>query len=102
MMFLACALTAAVETALFALFGYRRGWQLLVVACANVASNLLLNLTAALAFPGGVGAWVWLLEGAVLAAEYAVYTVAFRPGWRLFALTAGANALTYGLGLLLF
>lgn len=102
MIFLACAFTAAVETALFALAGYRSAWQLIVVACANIASNLLLNLTAALAFPGGVGAWIWLLEAAVVAAEYAVYAVAFAPGLRLFALTLAANALSYGSGLLLF
>ena len=102
MIFLACAFTAAAETALFALLGYRRIWQLTVVACANIASNLLLNLTAALCFPGGVGAWIWPLEAAVVAAEYAVYAAAFAPGLRLFALTLAANALSYGLGLLLF
>lgn len=102
MIFLACAFTAAAETALFALLGYRRVWQLVVVACANIASNLLLNLAAALCFPGGVGAWVWLLEAAVVAAEYAVYAIAFAPGWRLFVLTLAANAVTYGLGLVVF
>ena len=102
MIFLACAFTAAVETALFALLGYRRIWQLTVVAGANITSNLLLNLIAALCFPGGVGAWIWPLEAAVVAAEYAVYAAAFAPGLRLFALTLAANALSYGLGLLLF
>ena len=43
-----------------------------------------------------------LLEALVVAAEYAVYAAAFRPGWKLFFLTLAANCISYGLGLLVF
>ena len=101
MIFLACLLTVAVETGFFAAFGYRDRYALTVIVCANVVTNLLLNLGIWLA-GGSVGVWIYLLETLVVAAEYAVYAIAFRPGWKLFALTLAANCISYGLGLLIF
>jgi len=101
MIFLACLLTVVIETAFFAAVGYRDRYALTVIVCANVVTNLLLNLFLWLV-GGAVGAWIYLLEALVVAAEYAVYAVAFRPGWKLFLLTLAANCISYGLGLLIF
>ena len=101
MIFLACLLTVVVETAFFAAFGYRDRYALTVIVCVNVVTNLLLNLLIWL-LGGSVGAWIYGLEVLVVAAEYAVYAAAFRPGWKLFLLTLAANCISYGLGLLIF
>ena len=98
--FLACALTVLIETPFLALFGYRRREELAVIVCANVVTNLLLNL-ALMLLP--LPRWsVDPLEAAVVAAEYAVYALAFGRSRRLFLLTLAANCLSYGIGLLLF
>ena len=98
--FLACALTVLIETPFLALFGYRRREELAVIVCANVVTNLLLNL-ALMLLP--LPRWsVYPLEAAVVAAEYAVYALAFGRSRRLFLLTLAANCLSYGIGLLLF
>ena len=102
MIFLACALTVLIEGAFLALWGYRSRFALTVIVCANVITNLLLNLCIRLAFHGDPGAWLYLLEALVVAAEYAVYAVAFGKGRKLFALTLAANCLSCGLGLLIF
>ena len=47
------------------------------------------------------GPAVYGLECAVVAAEYGIYRLAFGPRRGLFWLTLAANALSYGLGLLL-
>ena len=101
MIFLACLLTVVVETAFFAVCGYRDRYALTVIVCANVVTNLLLNLILWLV-GGTVGGWIYPLEALVVAAEYAVYAAAFRPGWKLFFLTLAANCISYGLGLLVF
>ena len=102
MIFLACLLTVLIEGAFFAALGYRDRYSLTVVVCANVITNLLLNLTIWLAFSGQPGGWIYLMEAAVVAAEYAVYAVAFGRSWKLLLLTLAANCLSYGIGLLLF
>ena len=101
MILLACLLTVAVETAFLAAFGYRDRYALTVIVCANIVTNLLLNLLLWL-LGWDVGAWIYLFEALVVAAEYAVYAAAFRPGWKLFFLTLAANCISYGLGLLVF
>ena len=101
MIFLACLLTVAVETAFLAAFGYRDRLALTVIVCANVITNLLLNLAILLMFRGDPGLWIYPMEALVVAAEYAVYAIAFGKGWKLFFLTLAANLLSYGLGLLI-
>lgn len=102
MIFLVCLLTVAVESAFLAAFGYRDRQALTVIVCANVITNLLLNLAIMVAFRGDPGAWIYPMEALVVAAEYAVYAVAFGRSWKLFLLTLAANLLSYGLGLLIF
>ena len=102
MIFLACLLTVLIEGAFFALLGYRDRFSLTVIVCANVVTNLLLNLTIWFVFSGNPGAWIYLMEAAVVAAEYVVYTVAFGRSWSLFLITLGANCISYGVGLLIF
>ncbi len=98
---LACGLTVLIETPFLALWGYRKRDELIVIVCANVFTNLLLNLllwrVPSLYVPGVIA----LLEAAVVAVEYGIYRLAFGARRGLFWLTLGANALSYGLGLLL-
>ena len=47
-LFLACALTVLIETPILVCAGYRGRDEVTVVVCANVVTNLLLNLSAAL------------------------------------------------------
>lgn len=102
MIFLACLLTVLIEGAFFALLGYRDRFSLTVIVCANVITNLLLNLTILLVFSGQPGAWIYLMEATVVAAEYAVYAVAFGRSRKLVLLTLAANCLSYGIGIALF
>lgn len=103
MLFVACFLTVLIETPLFCLWGWRDRAAVTIVVCVNVISNLLLNLTLLLVFPGrGAGNWIYLLEALVVAGEYAVYALAFKPSWKLLLQTFTANLVSYGLGLLIF
>ena len=102
MIFLACALTVLIEGGFFALLGYRDRYSVTVIVCANVVTNLLLNLTIWLAFSGAPGAWIYGMEALVVIAEYVIYASAFGRGWKLFALTLAANLISYGAGLLIF
>ena len=98
--FLACALTVLIETPFLALFGYRKRDEVIIVVCANVVTNLLLNLLL-WRVPSLYGPAVYGLEALVVAVEYGVYRLAFGPRRGLFWLTLAANALSYGLGLLI-
>ncbi len=98
--FLACALTVLIETPFLALFGYRKRDEVIIVVCANVVTNLLLNLLL-WRVPSLYGPAVYALEALVVAVEYGVYRLAFGPRRGLFWLTLAANALSYGLGLLI-
>ena len=78
----------------------KKQWILTVIVCANVLTNLVLNLSFLLGLPYRPG-WIAAGELLVVAAEYAVYARAFGPSRRLFLLTLAANCLSFGLGLLL-
>ena len=99
--FKACLLTVLLETGFFYLLGYRKKDDMTIVACANVITNLILNLTIALLFPGGPGSWLFLMEIAVVIAEYIIYAKAFGATNRLFGQTLAANVLSYTAGLAL-
>ena len=100
-LFIACVITVVMESALFWIFGCRKKEDLMIVALANVITNLTLNLTIAL-IPGASGlVWVLLLEAAAVAAEYLIYRKAFGGSTGLFVLTFAANCLTYGTGVVL-
>lgn len=105
-LFIACALTVAVETLFFVLLRWRDRDFLFLCVCANVATNLTLNLLLMLLARLGLREMLhWLiypLEGLVVAAEYGVYTIVRERGIRLLALTFAANAVSYCIGLLLF
>ena len=100
-LFLACALTVLIETPFLALFGLRGREEIAVTVCANVVTNLILNLCWTFLLPHRP-AVVLLSEALVVFAEYCVYALAFGRSRRLFFLTLAANALSYGIGLLLF
>ena len=100
-LFAACALTVLIETVFLALLGYRDRFSVTVIVCANVVTNLVLNMVLAI-FPGGVGWWILAMEVVVAQAEYVIYALAFGASGRLFGLTYGANALSFAVGLLLF
>ena len=88
--FLVCALTVLIETPFLALFGYRARDELTVIVCANVLTNLLVNLSLALFLPANAMSIFILESAAVLICSQ-----------RLFLLTLAANCLSFGLGLLL-
>ena len=99
--FLACAMTVLIETPFLALCGFRKRDELIVIVCANVVTNLLLNLLLYLAPALYAAPAVALLEAAVVAAEYGIYRLTFGPRRGLLLLVLAANALSFGLGLLL-
>ena len=102
MIFLACLLTVLIEAPFLAICGYRKRYDLGVIVCANVITNLLLNLTIALVFRGYPGGWIYPMEASVVAVEFMIYSSAFGRSWKLFLLTLAANCLSYGIGLLIF
>ncbi len=97
---LACLLTVLIETPFLALWGYRGGRDLAVIVCANVLTNLLLNLSFLLGLPYTPG-WIAALELTVVAAEYGIYARAFGRSKKLLPATFLANCLSFGLGLLI-
>ncbi len=97
-------LTAAVETPVFWLCGYRRAFQCLCFAGVNVATNLLLN--ECLADQAGLGHYeeaVALGEAAVLACEFALCRY-FVPGGalKLAGTVLAANLASFLAGIVLF
>ena len=99
-LFLACALTVMIETPFLWLFGLRGREETVIVVCANVVTNLILNLSFRLFLPYRLPV-ILAAEALVVLAEYGIYAAAFGRGRRLFFLTLAANALSYGTGLLL-
>lgn len=102
MIFVACALTVIIEVPFLALFGYRSREDLAITVCTNVVTNLLLNLIIQLAFRGSPGGWIYLMELAVVLAEFFIYAAAFEKTWKMLGLTFAANCISYGIGLLIF
>ncbi len=102
MIFLACLLTVLIEGAFFALLGYRDRFSITVIICANVITNLLLNLTIWFAFSDDPGLLIYPMECLVVLAEYGVYSAAFGRGRKLFLLVLAANCISYFAGLLIF
>ena len=97
----ACGLTVAIETGFFLLLGWRDRDRLAAVVCANVVSNLLLNLCLSLWIP--FNAWtVALGELLVVAFEYWVYARLCGRSRRLALETLLANALSFGTGVLIY
>ena len=98
--FLYCLLTVLIETPFLAAFGWRKPDDIKIIVCANVLTNLTLNLLVAL-IPS-LYSWIYLLEALVVAVEYFIYRKAFGPSRKLFLLTLAANVLSYCIGLVLF
>ena len=98
---LACLLTVAIETPFLVLCGYRGRRAVGVIVCANVLTNLPLNLAFALGLPYRPGV-IAAAELAVVAIEYLIYAKAFGRSRKLLLLTLVANCLSFGLGLLIF
>ncbi len=97
---LACVLTVLIETPFLALWGYRDRRSLTVIVCANVITNLLLNLSFLLGLPYRPVV-IAAAELLVVAAEYGIYARAFGRSRKLLLLTLTANCLSFGLGLLI-
>ena len=102
MIFIACLLTVLIETPFLAVCGYRKRCDLAVIVCTNVVTNLLLNLIIQLLFRGSPGVWIYLMELAVVLAEFLIYAAAFEKTWKMLGLTFAANCISYGIGLLIF
>lgn len=98
--FLCCLLTVIIETCFLAALGLRNPYEIKIIVCANIVTNLTLNLALAL-IPSLYG-WIYVLEVLVVAAEYFIYRQAFGNTRRLFWLTLAANVLSYCIGLLIF
>ena len=103
-LFVACLLTVAIETLFFAIIGYRDRVFLLLCVLANVATNLSLNLILQLLYTFGLrlSFVVYPLELLAVAAEYMIFAAIRGRSPRLLLFTFAANALSYGIGLLLF
>lgn len=98
---LACVLTVFLEGVFFFVLGYRNIWEQSVIACANVITNLLLNLVMSVSmFPREP--FIYVMEALAVITEYLIYRRAFGPSRRLFALTLAANIISYGIGQILF
>ena len=97
----ACGLTVLIETGFFFLLGWRDRDRITVVICANVVTNLLLNLTLDRLIPRSVLS-IALGEGLVVIAEYAIYARLNGRSRRLALQTFLANVLSFGLGVLLY
>ena len=96
----ACVITVAVETAFFALLGYRNRDSLIIVAGTNAVTNLTLNLSIwflSLQF-SRIRHFLLPFEIAVVVAEYLVYSRAFGRSKRLFWQTFAANVITFTIG----
>ncbi len=100
MIFLACLLTILIEAPFLMLFGYWTRYAVTVIVCANIISNLVMNLALSswhcLYAPTDLA----LPEITAAAFESAVYSVAFGFSPRLLLLTIAANALSFGIGVL--
>ncbi len=98
---IACGLTVLIETGFFLLLGWRDRDRITVVVCANIASNLLLNLALNALVPRSAFT-VALGELSVAALEYAAYACLCGRSRRLALQTLLANALSFGTGVLLY
>ncbi len=97
----ALLLTVLIEAAFFMILGRRDRYSLTVIVCANVITNLSLNLF--LSMNGITDHRIWLLlECLVVLAEYGVYALAFGRSGKLFGMTLAANCLSFGAGLVMF
>ena len=99
---IACAVTVILETGWFWMFGYDSRDAMTVVACANVVTNLVLNLLLSTVLAPRTLWDVIIPELVVVLVEYAIYACAFGRSRKLFALTLAANAVSFGAGLLIF
>ena len=99
-LFLCCLITVAAETLFLFLCGFRSHEEIKIIICANVITNLSMNII--LSFVGRVAALSVILEIIVAAAEYLIYAGLFGHSKRLFLLTLAANIISCGLGLLIF
>lgn len=97
----ACILTVIIEGAFFFLTGSRSAYEGIVVLCANVITNLLLNL-----FTTITGLYnpviLAILETIAVVSEYLIYRKASIKGNNLFVRTLLSNALSFSLGLIIF
>ena len=97
----ACLLTVLIEAPFLALCGYRSKSAIVIIVCTNVITNLVMNVSLAMLCPQWTMGVLGIAETLVIVAEYAIYTVPFGEGWRLFLLTLAANALSCGIGTIL-
>ena len=97
----ACGLTVLIETGFFLLMGWRDRDRIIVVICANVVTNLLLNLGFDLLIPRTI-LTVVLGEALVVAVEYLIYARLCGHSRRLALWCLLANGLSYGTGVLLY
>lgn len=102
--FIACGLTVLIEGLFFILMGYREKGFVLLCVCANVLTNLTLNLLVWLLYYLGVKLTVvvYPLEALVVVSEYLIYRAYEGASKKLFLLVFTANALSYLTGVLLF
>lgn len=98
---LACLLTVLIETGFLYFAGFRTLYAGTVVVCANVITNLLVNLC--LAITGLYGVLILaVLESLAVAAEYGIYVSAFGREEKLFIKTLAANVISFLSGFLFF
>ena len=98
----ACILTVIIETVFFRLFGWKNRADLIIIALANVVTNVTLNLFLSLVPGAHEPVWIALLELAVVASEYLIYRRAFGASGKLLPVTFFANILSFLVGAYLY
>ena len=98
-----CALTVLIETLFFLALGRRGKGFLLLCAAVNTATNLTLNLLLMQISRAGLCPllWIYPLEAAVVLAEFLILSAYEKGGVRLLCQVFLANAISYGVGVLL-
>ena len=92
--------TVILETAFFALVGYRKRDFLLLCAAVNTATTLALNMVSYAAYYAPAVELLGVLVAAAL--EYLVYALAIGRSKKLLLLTLAANAISFLVGELYF
>ena len=102
MIFLFCALTVVIEVVFLALLGIRKRDEIIIVICANIITNLTLNIILGVLLKDPGLYLLLLLEAAVVILEFLIYRIEKIDTNFLFGKTLLANVTSFLIGIMLF